>query len=105
MRAFALGTVSFTLLQIQVYVKLFIIKRVAVGKLPLQVWVFPMGCISAGKGSTRVLARARGPKSRATPSPPRSRRVAQVEGCSSLGPTGVSSVLLRSADRSQPGGS
>lgn len=33
--------------------------RVAEGRLPLQVWVFPMGCISAGNRSTRVLARAR----------------------------------------------
>lgn len=41
--------------------------RVAEGRLPLQVWVFPICCISAGNGNTRVLARARGWKVCVTP--------------------------------------
>lgn len=100
--AFTLGMVSYRLLQIQMHVKLFIVKRVAVGRLPEQVWVFAMGCISAGNGSARVLARARGPSCWAIPSPP------QAEGqrkwrVVALVASPLSSVLLGSTDMSHPG--
>lgn len=77
--AFTLGMVSYRLLQIQMHVKLFIVKRVAVGRLPEQVWVFTMGCISTGKSQrTEELS-----NSLTTTSG----RAAQVEGCGSGGLT------------------